>query len=147
MATKHRILTIAHAHPDFSLGGGELAAYNLLTLIKPCKRRGIMASGSKLKRAGKHRRDLTGKISKHRPNEYLWEQAVYDWHMMKAAHQQSLKTDFTNFIQMIKPTIIHTHHYSNLGLEYLSILKQINPEVRIYMTFTNIWLFAAMTGK
>ena len=29
MNSKHRILVMSHAHPDFSLGGGEIAAYNL----------------------------------------------------------------------------------------------------------------------
>ena len=29
MNGRERILVMAHAHPDFSLGGGEIAAYNL----------------------------------------------------------------------------------------------------------------------
>ena len=29
MHQTHRILVMAHGHPDFSLGGGEIAAYNL----------------------------------------------------------------------------------------------------------------------
>lgn len=29
-----RILVLAHGHPDFSLGGGEIAAYNLYKALK-----------------------------------------------------------------------------------------------------------------
>ncbi|MFZ2725497.1 MAG: hypothetical protein WAX77_04555, partial [Methylococcaceae bacterium] len=86
MTTKHSILTMAHAHPDFSLGGGELAAYNL---FKAYQQHHDVEEAWFLARADRHR-GLTGHISLRRPNEYLWEQAVFDWHNMKAAHQQSL---------------------------------------------------------
>ena len=29
MSTAHNILVTSHGHPDFSLGGGEIAAYEL----------------------------------------------------------------------------------------------------------------------
>ena len=31
---KERILVISHGHPDFSLGGAEIAAYNLFNAYK-----------------------------------------------------------------------------------------------------------------
>ena len=33
-SNKPRILVMSHAHPDFSLGGGEIAAYNLFKAYK-----------------------------------------------------------------------------------------------------------------
>jgi len=128
--SKHRILVMSHAHPDFSLGGGEIAAYNL---FKAYKDNTAVEDAWFLARADRSR-GVTGAISRRRDNEYLWEQGVVDWHMMKAAHPDSLTTWFADLIRALKPTVVHTHHYAHLGLEYLQIIKQIDPSIRIVMT-------------
>ena len=78
MANNQRILVMAHGHPDFSLGGGELAAY---TLFKAYQARDDVDEAWYLGRADRGR-GATGNISLRRPNEYLWEQAVNDWHLI-----------------------------------------------------------------
>jgi glycosyltransferase involved in cell wall biosynthesis len=140
---KHRILVMAHGHPDFSLGGGEIAAYNLFN--------GYKASASVedawfLGRADRHR-GLTGAISMRRPNEYLWEQAVFDWHMMKAAHQESLTTWFADLVRALKPTVVHTHHYAHFGLEYLRVIKQVDPSIRIVLTLHEYMAICRNNGQ
>ncbi|NQW94417.1 MAG: glycosyltransferase family 4 protein [Polaromonas sp.] len=140
---KQRILVMAHAHPDFSLGGGEIAAYNL---FKAYRSQEDVEEAWFLARADRHR-GLTGQISLRRPNEYVWEQAVFDWHMMKAAHQESLTTWFADFIRAVKPTVVHTHHYAHLGLEYLRIIKQVDPSIRIYMTLHEYMAICSNNGQ
>lgn len=128
--TRHRILVMAHAHPDFSLGGGEIAAYNL---FKAYREETAVQEAWFLARADRGR-GATGQISLRRPNEYLWEQAVHDWHRMKALHQESVVTWFADLIRALKPTAVHTHHYAHLGLEYLRVIKQVDPAIKIVMT-------------
>lgn len=128
--TRHRILVMAHAHPDFSLGGGEIAAYNL---FKAYREDTAVQEAWFLARADRGR-GATGQISLRRPNEYLWEQAVHDWHRMKALHQESVVTWFADLIRALKPTAVHTHHYAHLGLEYLRVVKQVDPNIKIVMT-------------
>jgi glycosyltransferase involved in cell wall biosynthesis len=140
---KHRILVMAHAHPDFSLGGGEIAAYNL---FKAYRGQEDVEEAWFLARADRHR-GLTGHISLRRPNEYVWEQAVNDWHLMKAAHQESLTTWFADFIRAVKPTVVHTHHYAHLGLEYLRVIKQVDPSIRIYMTLHEYMAICGNNGQ
>jgi glycosyltransferase involved in cell wall biosynthesis len=127
---RHRILVMAHAHPDFSLGGGEIAAYNLFNAYQ---KDADVQEAWFLARADRGR-GATGQISLRRPNEYLWEQAVHDWHRMKALHQDSLVTWFADLIRALKPTAVHTHHYAHLGLEYLRVIKQVDPTIKILMT-------------
>ena len=103
---KNRILVMAHAHPDFSLGGGEIAAYNLFKAYKANEQ---VEDAWFLARADRGR-GITGHISKRRDNEYLWEQGIHDWHLMKAAHQDSVTTWFADLIKALKPTVVHTHH-------------------------------------
>ena len=125
-----RILVMAHAHPDFSLGGGEIAAYNLFNAYREDT---DVQDAWFLARADRGR-GATGQISLRRPNEYLWEQAVHDWHRMKALHQESVVTWFADLIRALKPTAVHTHHYAHLGLEYLRVIKQVDPNIKILMT-------------
>jgi glycosyltransferase involved in cell wall biosynthesis len=140
---KHRILVMAHGHPDFSLGGGEIAAY---TLYKAYRENTNVEDAWFLARADRHR-GPTGAISLRRPNEYLWEQAVFDWHMMKAAHQVSLTTWFIDLIRALKPTVVHTHHYAHLGLEYLRVIKQVDPCIKIVMTLHEYMAICRNNGQ
>jgi len=134
---------MSHAHPDFSLGGGEIAAYNLYKAYRDNEN---VEQAWFLARADR-RRGLTGAISMRRPNEYLWEQSVHDWHKMKAAHQDSLTTWFADLIRALKPTIVHTHHYAHLGLEYLRIIKQIDPSIKIVMTLHEYMAICRNNGQ
>lgn len=140
---QQRILVMAHAHPDFSLGGGEIAAYNL---FKAYRTNPNVEEAWFLGRADRNR-GHTGAISLRRPNEYLWEQAVHDWHNMTAAHQESLTTWFADLIRALKPTIVHTHHYAHLGLEYLRVIKQVDPSIKIYMTLHEFMAICSNNGQ
>ena len=143
MAKTHRVLVIAHGHPDFSLGGGEIAAYNLFHGYREHPQ---VEDAWFLARAERGR-GPTGAISLRRPSEYLWEQAVHDWHSMKAANQDSLTTWFADLIRALKPTIVHTHHYAHMGLEYLRVMKQVVPNVRIYMTLHEYMAICRNNGQ
>ncbi|CAM7099338.1 glycosyltransferase [Enterobacter roggenkampii] len=138
-----RILVMAHAHPDFSLGGGEIAAYNLFKAYSNNK---DVEEAWYLGRADRGR-GATGAISLRRPNEYLWEQSVHDWHMMKAVHQESLTTWFADLIRALKPTVVHTHHYAHMGLEYLRVIKQVDPSIRIMMTLHEYMAICSNNGQ
>lgn len=140
---KNRILVMAHAHPDFSLGGGEIAAYNLFKAYKANEQ---VEDAWFLARADRGR-GITGHISKRRDNEYLWEQGVHDWHLMKAAHQDSVTTWFADLIKALKPTVVHTHHYAHLGLEYLRVIKQVDPSIRIVMTLHEYMAICSNNGQ
>ncbi|HEV7414527.1 MAG TPA: glycosyl transferase, partial [Tianweitania sediminis] len=65
-----KVLVIAHAHPDFSVGGGEIAAYNLYTTLRddPDTTGALFLARSDLGTIGH------GAIVSRRPGEYLWRQ-------------------------------------------------------------------------
>lgn len=143
MKSNQRILVMAHAHPDFSLGGGEIAAYNL---FKAYRKHDGVEDAWFLGRADRGR-GATGAISLRRENEYLWEQSFRNLHLMKAVHQESLATSFADLLRAIKPTVVHTHHYLFLGLEYLRIIKQVDPNIRIVMTLHEYLAICANNGQ
>lgn len=143
MSKKQRILVIAHGHPDFSLGGAEIAAYNLFTSYRSHP---DVEDAWFLARADRGR-GANGAISMRRENEYLWEQGVGDWHRMKAAHQESLTTWFSDLIRALRPSIVQVHHYVHLGLEFLRVIKRIDPSIRIHMTLHEYIAICANNGQ
>lgn len=143
MSDKQRILVIAHGHPDFSLGGAEIAAYNLFTSYR--EHPGVEDAWF-LARANRGR-GVTGAISMRRENEYLWEQGIGEWHRMKAAHQESLLTWFADLVRAVRPTVVQVHHYVHLGLEFLRVIKRIDPSIRIFMTLHEYIAICANNGQ
>jgi len=129
--------------PTSASGGGEIAAYNL---FKAYKDNPDVQDAWFLARADRGR-GPTGQITLRRPNEYLWEQAVHDWHLMKAAHQESVTTWFADLIRALKPTVVHTHHYAHLGLEYLRVIKQVDPSIKIMMTLHEYMAICRNNGQ
>lgn len=127
---QHRILVMSHRHPDFSLGGGEIAAYNLyrayreLPGVQKCW---FLASCER-------GRSATGGIMPRRSDEYLWEQGINDWTMLKAAQRRSVTESFVELIRALRPTVVHAHHYAHLGVEFLRVIKDVDPSIAIYMT-------------
>jgi hypothetical protein len=73
-----RILTMAHGHPDFRIGGGELAAYQLFHAYKASKQ---VLDAWFLAHAA-HGNEVSGSIRVRRAGEYLWDQRHIDFMMM-----------------------------------------------------------------
>jgi glycosyltransferase involved in cell wall biosynthesis len=140
---KERILVMAHAHPDFSLGGGELAAYNLFQAYRDDPQVEETWFLGRVDRG----RGVTGAISLRRTNEYLWEQGIGDWHLLKAAHRESVLTWFADLLRALKPTIVHMHHYMHLGLECIRVIKQVDPSIRIHLTLHEYMAICRNNGQ
>jgi glycosyltransferase involved in cell wall biosynthesis len=140
---KQRILVVSHGHPDFSLGGAEIAAYNLFEAFK--KNDGVEDTWF-LARADRGR-GVTGQIHKRRDNEYLWEQGVADWHLMKSAHQESVTTWFVDLLKSLKPTIVHIHHYAHIGLEFIRAIKRFDSNIKIFITLHEYMAICKHNGQ
>ena len=140
---KKRILVVSHGHPDFSLGGAEIAAYNLFEAFK---KNDDVEDTWILARADRGR-GVTGQIHKRRDNEYLWEQGVADWHLMKSAHQESVTTWFIDLLKSLKPTIVHIHHYAHIGLEFIRAIKKYNSSIKVYLTLHEYMAICKHNGQ
>lgn len=127
---QHRILVMAHRHPDFSLGGGEIAAYNLYKAY----RENPQVEDAWFLASADRGRGNNGAISPRRANEYLWEQSIGDWTMLKAAHRRSVTEGFADLLRALRPTAVHAHHYAHLGVEFLRVIKEVDPTIKVYLT-------------
>lgn len=139
-----RVLVMAHAHPDFSLGGGEIAAYNLFRAYRDDP--GVEAAWF-LGRVDRGHGAPTGAIGLRREGEYTWDQGIGDWHLLKAAHRDSVLVGFADLLRALRPTVVHLHHYMHLGLEVLRVVRNALPGARIVMTLHEYMAICRNNGQ
>ena len=140
----HNLLVTAHGHPDFSLGGGEIAAYEL---FKSYRKSPAVGQATFLARAEDPAGWPSGTIHRRRENEYLWYQGVHDWHNHRSVHRESLRTSLADLVKGLKPTAVHAHHYAHMGLDYLVALRRLLPEAGIYLTLHEFMAICRHNGQ
>jgi glycosyltransferase involved in cell wall biosynthesis len=126
-----RILVISHGHPDFSPGGGEIAAY---THWQELRKRGIKAM--LVCRVA----DSPGHVgapffSRSEDGlEVLFHAPLVD-HFRHCQRQRNVVyQDFRALLERFRPTVVHFHHYAHLGLEMIREVRKYDPAVPIALT-------------
>jgi len=143
MSNKQRILVVSHGHPDFSLGGAEVAAYNLYLGYQQQPEVEQAWFLARVDRGGAP----TGKISIRRKNEYLWEQGISDWTILSTENKGALETQFRALVEELKPTAVHFHHYAHMGLEVFRVVKNINLNIKVYLTLHEYMAICQNNGQ
>lgn len=127
-----RVLIIAHAHPAFSQGGAELAAYHLYehfhqasdcdAWFLACHQEpGFSRPGSAFAVRGDAQREI------------LYDQHA-DYFDFSANNLRYLAFDLPELLREIRPDAVHLHHYVNVGIETLRVVRQQLPKSRILLT-------------
>lgn len=126
----NRLLVISHGHPDFSLGGGEIAAYNLFKSIN------LKDDFEQVNFIARYDggNGPSGSFTVRRKNEYLWQQSIGNSFLLKAANSHAIWNDFRGLIRVLQPTIVNLHHYVHLGIELFRVIKMENPSIKIILT-------------
>lgn len=124
-----RILVVSHGHPDFNKGGAEVAAYNL---FKELRRQGndayFLARTELLPHGGaafSQRKDS---------HEILFHTKMDDGFLFSSLKTKHLWGDLKELLLKIKPDIIHFHHYFQIGIEAIEIVRKTLPNSRVILT-------------
>ena len=138
---KHRVLVIAHGHPDFSLGGAEMAAYQF---FKDCQTHPKVETVTFL---AAHGNAATGAIRLRRTDEYLWEQTTHGSFQFQAANRHATLTKFSNLVEHVRPTVVYMHHYTSLGVESIRVVREIIPAAKIVLTLHEMLAICNNNGQ
>jgi len=129
-----RVLVVSHAHPSLSLGGAEIASYNL--------HKGLQASDGVdahyLARIGAPtpRHAGTALMSlRQRGGELLYYAEDYDHFLLSNRATDEIERDFSRVLRDLKPDVVHFHHVIGLGLECLFAVRDTLPDATIVVTF------------
>jgi glycosyltransferase involved in cell wall biosynthesis len=124
-----RIAIFSHAHPNFSKGGGEIAAYSLFEGINALPGHEAWFIG----RAEQQMLHLGSPVASLNAREYLIGSNA-DIPRLSATLALGEDSDFADMLRTIDPDVIHFHHYVFLGLEMIHAAKRICPRAKIVLT-------------
>lgn len=132
MADAPRICIVSHSHPDFSKGGGEMAAHRQFTALRNAGRRPILVAAS----------DVGTRYAALRPIEPVMRQAedeyIYTFAGMaddrlawEDPHQRRVLVDF---LASLPVDVFHLHHYWRVGTDLIVDLMAARPDARFAIT-------------
>src|SRR5579863_6595220 len=126
-----RILIISHGHPDFSLGGGEIAAHAHWSELR---RRGIDAMlVSHVSQSPGH----PGTIFFSRSadgREVLFSPPLVNHFRHTQTQGRVVYEDFRALLDQYRPTVVHFQHYAYVGLEVIREVRKYAPDIPIVVT-------------
>lgn len=139
-----RALIVAHGHPDFSKGGAEIAAQLLHRELNatPGWESQFMAC-SQLSGL-RH----TGTPFGQRPDarELLFSGST-DSFQFAAREPRDLWSDFAAYLRRFQPDVVHLHHYVNLGVEAIRVVRNTLPGVPIILTLHEYLAICNQNGQ
>ena len=126
-----RILVISHAHPDLSLGGGEIAAH---AQWEELRRRGIEAMF--LARAPMPSGHVGTPFSARSADgrDLLFHAPAVDHFRHSQPQRRIVYEDFRLLLETFRPTAVHFHHYVHLGLELVREVRRYSADIPVVMT-------------
>lgn len=130
-----KVLLISLYHPELVRGGAQQICYELFSGLKSIK--GIeptllAAVDPSFKSLYKSGAQITGFDGREGEFIYLSRDYDYSWHRVS---NPDLSKAFVEFLDLVKPDVIHFHHFLLLGIELLTLARRTLPNVRIVFTF------------
>ena len=143
MSSPVRIIIVSHQHPHLSMGGAQLAAFNLFRefqLRKDCEV--IFLAGSE-DSSTFHPGSL---FTTHNKDELLIYSNVKNRFWLSQTNKRLIAHDFPQLLNSFKPTVIHFQHY-RLGPELIRICRQYSNELFIAVTLHELLPICAHGGQ
>jgi glycosyltransferase involved in cell wall biosynthesis len=141
-----KVLLISFYHPELVRGGEQQICYEL---FEGLKERGdvevtLLASVDSttpyLYKSGARITGFDG-----RPNEYLFLSRDYDYAWEKMSNVLLIES-FIEFLQLIKPDVVHFHHFLTYGIDFLTLTRRTLPDAKIIFTCHEFLTICAAEG-
>jgi glycosyltransferase involved in cell wall biosynthesis len=134
-AAKKKVLLVSLYHPELIRGGAQQVCYELFEELKqqddvePILLASIDNAYPALFKSGARITGFDG-----RPNEFLFLSADYNYLWHKIGSPLHIEA-FIEFLETIRPDVVHFHHFLIMGIDLLSLTRAILPKARIVFTF------------
>jgi len=130
-----KVLLVSLYHPELVRGGAQQICYELFNGLKsrdgvePTLLAAVDPSFKSLYKSGAQITGFDG-----RPREFLFLSRGYDyaWHKNTSVE---LAKSFAEFLELVRPDVIHFHHFLLLGIDLLTLARRVLPSARIVLTF------------
>lgn len=129
-----KVLIVSLYHPELVRGGAQQVAFELFEGLKqrPDVEAYLLASADQnspaLFKSGARITGFDG-----RENEFLFLSQDYD-HAWEKGANVLLAEAFREFLELVRPDVVHFHHFLTLGIDLLTLTRRVLPEARIVFT-------------
>ncbi len=129
---RRSVCVLAHSHPDFSKGGGELAAYREFQTLRAEGRRAVFVGACEVGTHYAATRPIDT-VLPHGEQEYVFSFAgmAEDRLSWDDPYQRRLMVEF---LAGLGTEIYHFHHYWRLGVDLIVDLMEARPDATFVMT-------------
>lgn len=129
-----KVLIISHAHPNFSKGGGEIAAFNLYRELNNQGVDAYFLAAHKINEIN-HGGTPFNAINE---KETLYFSTMYDYFLDIIQNREVAYNEFFDYLDYINPDVIHFHHYIHIGIEHIKTAKhwakKRGKKIKIFLT-------------
>jgi len=139
-----RILVITHGHPDFSLGGGEIAAYEHW---KELRRRDIQAMLIARTSSSPNHSGAPFFARSADGLEVLFCPPGVNHFRHSQPSKDVVYKNFRSLLERFRPTIVHFHHYAHLGLELIREVRKYASDIPIVLTMHEFLAICNANGQ
>jgi glycosyltransferase involved in cell wall biosynthesis len=129
---EERICIVAHSHPEFSKGGGELAAWRQFEAMRAAGRDVRLVAASEV---GTQYAEMRGiePVTGFADGEYLY--AFDGMTEDRLAWEDPFKRRMlVDFLAGLDCDVYHFHHYWRVGVDLIDELMEVRPKSRFVMT-------------
>ena len=141
-----RLLQIAHGHTAFHPGGTEMVA---LALHRYWRQRGedcwYLGAAEPADHAGHPGTNMIAMTDDQR-EAVLHTDSFIRFRLQQPDYFGCLR-EFANYLDTVRPDIVHFHHVLNLGLEAIHVARAVLPKAKIVLTLHDYYLICANNGQ
>lgn len=129
MSGNERVLIVSHGHPELNKGGAEVAAYNLFKELRAQEHDAyFLARTAQVPHGGAAFSSRNGK------REILFHTTMDDGFLFSNIKTRHLWQELRDLLVLIKPDVVHLHHYFLFGIEILEEIRRTLPDCKIVLT-------------
>lgn len=147
MTARKTVLLVSLFHPELVRGGAQQVCHELFEGLKgrddlrPVLLASVEAGGyPALFKSGACITGFDG-----RADEYLFLSSDYDYWWHKCSNPRLIEA-YAEFLEQIRPDVVHFHHFLLYGIDLLSVTRRVLPKARIVFTLHEFLLMCAADG-
>jgi glycosyltransferase involved in cell wall biosynthesis len=129
-----RTLIISHGHPAFSIGGAEVASYNLFRGLQELDDSEAFYLARASLPVTRHRQTPLMSLRRGKREAFLHADD-YDHFWLSNRATEDLRGPLSRLVRDVEPDIVHFHHILGLGVETLFQIRRLLPDAPIVVTF------------
>lgn len=142
-----KVLLLSLFHPELVRGGAQQVCYELfeglqqIEGVEPSLLAAVDPTFPSLYKSGARITGFDG-----RPGEFLYLAREYDylWHKTSSA---ILIESFAEFLQLVRPDVVHFHHFLLFGVDLLTLTRKTLPHAKIVFTFHEFISICSADGQ